>query len=266
MGSSQNLKAIEGVAETASETEAPASERRLGIHALLLAMLELVYGSREAAEGGLDRALAVAGRSSIPDPAHGLLGFVRDQLASVLSAEVGPELSQALIDDYTGRLEAAGHTEATPASAPTSSAPPTPPRSNPVARVALRSRSTPPPAPERRALIVDSDRVGRATLARALMRSRWGVSVVETPAELCEALTDTSAPTALILDVQHPDAADFVNALVGAAPNALVVLRGPMGAKTHALAGVVGAGRVEVRPHGASAEDIIAAVERAGDL
>jgi CheY-like chemotaxis protein len=227
-------------------------------------MLELVYGSRDAALGALDRSLAVAGRSALPDPAHGLLAFVRDQLASVLSAEIGPELATALVDDYTGRLEAAGHTEATPALGTTSSAPPSPPRSNPVARVALRSRSTPPPT--RRVLIVDSDRVGRATLARALVRSRWGVQVVDTSGELSEALADKTPPSALILDVKHENAVEFVNALVAAAPNALVLLRGPLGAKTHALAAVVGAGRVEVRAHAASAEDIIAAVERAGDI
>jgi CheY-like chemotaxis protein len=229
-------------------------------------MLELVYGSRDAALGALDRSLAVAGRSALPDPAHGLLAFVRDQLTSVLSGEIGPELATALVDDYTGRLEAAGHTEATPALGTTSSAPPTPPRSNPVARVALRSRSTPPPAPTRRVLIVDSDRVGRATLARALVRSRWGVQVVDTSGELSEALADKTPPSALILDVKHENAVEFVNALVAAAPNALVLLRGPLGAKTHALAAVVGAGRVEVRAHAASAEDIIAAVERAGDI
>jgi hypothetical protein len=267
VGSSQNLKAkSEGVAgEGTADTEAPASERRLGVHALLLAMLELVYGSRDAAEGALDRSLAVAGRGALPDPAHGLLPFVRDQLASVLVAEIGPELTTALVEDYTGRLEADGHTEAAPASPLTSSAPPTPPRSNPVARVALRSRSTPPPAPTRRALLVDSDRVGRATLARALLRSRWGVRVIDTPVELCEALADKVLPSALVIDVHHENATDFVNAVVAAAPNALVVLRGPLSAKTHALAAVVGAGRVEVRAHQASSEDIIAAVERADD-
>lgn len=268
MGSSQNLKATsEGVAEggTASEGRAPTSDRRLGVHALLLAMLELVYGSPEAAEGALDRALAVAGRKVLPEPAHGLLAFVRDPLCTVLSAEIGPELTSALIEDYTGRLESAGETEAARSPDVPSSPPATPPRSNPVARVALRSRSTPPPAPTRRALIVDPDRVGRATLARALMRERWGVSVVDTPGELVEALADTMRPAALFLDVNHENASEFVSYVVAAAPNALVVLRGPNGPRTHALAAVVAAGRAEVRPREVSAEDLIAIVDRAGE-
>ncbi|MGH7435694.1 MAG: hypothetical protein ACRENE_08465 [Polyangiaceae bacterium] len=268
MGSSQNLKATsEGVAEggTASEGTAPTSDRRLGVHALLLAMLELVYGSPDAAEGALDRALAIAGRKALPEPAHGLLAFVRDPLCTVLTAEIGPELTTALIDDYTGRLEVAGHSEAAPAQDDPSSAPATPPRSNPVARVALRSRSTPPPAPTRRVLIVDPDRVGRSTLARALMRERWGVSVVDTPGELVEALADKMRPAALILDVHHANASEFVSYVIAAAPNALVVLRGPNGPTTHALAAVVGAGRVEVRPREAPAEDLITLVDRAGE-
>ena len=97
------------------------------------------------------------------------------------------------------------------------------------------------------------------------MRERWAVSVVDTPGELVEALADTMRPAALILDVNHESASEFVSYVLAAAPNALVVLRGPNGPKTHALAAVVAAGRVEVRPREVSAEDLIAIVDRAGE-
>jgi CheY-like chemotaxis protein len=254
VSSSQNLRAVtEG-----EEGEAPESQRRPGVQATLSSLLELAYGSRDGAVGAMARALAVAELDALPDATDEVLVFVLGPLFSVLNAELGPTLTKALVEDFTTRFDRE------PDSEPPKPASSAPPRSVPraVARVSLRPRSSPPAPPERRVLLVDTDRVGRALLARSLMRMRWGVSVVDSIADLAEALAD-APPDALLVDVNHAAATEMVQALVAAAPRALVVVRGPDGAKARALLAAAGPIRAEVCPRESSAEEIIEAVKRA---
>src|SRR5581483_7779653 len=126
----------------------------------------------------------------------------------------------------------------------------------PVARVSLRSRSSPPPPPERLVLLVDPDRVARAALARALMRERWGVRVVESIEDLADALAE-AGPDAIIVDAGHESAAEMVNVFAAAMPGAMLLLRGPEGHKTQSLLATAGPRRAEIRPRHASAEELI---------
>ena len=268
MGSSQNLRAVSnGSVDGASEAdEGPASERRVGAHATLLSLLDMAYGTREGAAGALGRALDVAGladRDALPDEAGELLVFVLGPLFSVLSAEIGPRLTKALVEDFTARFDLGSEPPPSRPGSNASDAPsgprPTMPRA--VARVSLRTRSSAPAAHEKCALLVDADRVGRASLARAFMRARWRVRVVESLADMADALLESPAD-ALLVDVHHGEAPEMVRALVAAAPRALVVVRGPEGAETRALVALAGP-RAERRSREASAEELIEAVRRA---
>ncbi len=256
MGSNQNLRSVP---ETGAGAEdAPASERRLGLHAMLLSLLDLAYGSREGALGAADRAVAVAGHDALPDEAGDLLVFVLGPLRSVLSAEIGPRLARALVEDFTARLDDQPEPERPRLG---SSAPPqSMPRA--VARVSLRPRSSQPVPPERIVLLVDADPVGRASLARALVRARWGVRVVESVEDALDAVRE-SAPHAVFVDSTHAAAAEVVGAVAGAAPRALIVVRGPDGAKARACVGAAGAAgsRPEIRPRELSAEELIDSVK-----
>jgi hypothetical protein len=251
VGSNQNLRSV-------SETEAddaPASERRLGLHASLLALLDMAYGSREGARGAADRALAVAGHDALPDESGDLLVFVLGPLRSVLSAEIGPRLARALVEDFTARLDDQPESERPRLG---SSAPPqSMPRA--VARVSLRARSSQPAPPERIVLLVDADRVGRASLARALVRARWSVRVVESVEDALDAVRE-SVPHAVFVDSAHASAVEMVAAVAGAAPRALIVVRGPDGARARACLSAAG-DRPEIRPRELSAEELIESVK-----
>lgn len=237
----------------------------MGVQATLVSLLEMAYGSRTSALGALERALAVNGSDALPDAVGDVLAFVLGPLFSVLSAEIGPRLTKALVEDFTARFEPHEDLELPRRG---SSAPPhSMPRA--VARVSLRSRSTPPAPADRRALLADVDRVGRANLARALMRARWGVSVVDSVEDLGDALGEAPLPDAFIVDVHHPAAEAMIRALASGAPGACIVVRGPDGARAQALRAVcaeVGAGRVEIRAREAPAEELIDAVRRPTDV
>jgi hypothetical protein len=138
--------------------------------ASLVARLELAYGSPAAAVHALRRALVLAGRSHVPDGPEDLVAFVHARLVPILIAEIGPRLTMALVDDLVADV------------APISSTQPLRPVESvaqPVARVALRSRSSPPTKMALSVLLVDHDRVWRSMLARDLVRVRWGVSVID---------------------------------------------------------------------------------------
>jgi hypothetical protein len=252
VGSSQHLRA----APAPDAAPGPESARRLGAHSTLVALVELAYGSQTKAQGALERALAAAGRDGPPDELADLLVFVRTVLSGVLNAEIGASLTTALVEDFTARFEP---TEGKPVPS-RSSAPTSMPR--PVARVSLRARASSVPTPARSVLLVDDDRVGRATLARALMRERWGVRVVESIEDLADALGDGPAPQATIVDVQHPTATRIVSAIVAAAPNVFALIRGPM-PPSRELSAVIAALTWKGVPREAPAEELIEVLGRA---
>jgi hypothetical protein len=261
LGSSQNLRAVKDVPDRVPESEegqGPESERRVAAHAVLQSLLDMAYGSRGAATAALERAMAVASIAALPDAPADVLVFVLGPLYTVLGAEIGPGLAKALVEDFTSRIEPTpgGELPRLGSSKPPASVP------RAVARVSLRSRSSPPPAPERRVLLVDADRVGRAALARALMRERWGVRVVESLEDLADALGE-AAHDALIVDVGHESSADMVHVFASAMPGAVLFLRGPEGDKTRSLRAAAGARRVEVCARHAPAEELIGALDRA---
>jgi hypothetical protein len=212
LGSNQNLGAV-ALEEGADGV--PASERRVAAQATLLSLLELAYGEPDAARVALERALASGGRERLPDEPLEALDFVRAHLLGSLNAEVGSRLTMALVDELVVRLGIPP---------PASSGPP-PSMSRPVARVALRSRPVPASRARDSVLVVDTDRVGRASLARALLRARYGVTVVDTVDEVRDALEDGGVPAVAIVDMTHEGAEAILRAVLEDAPDVAVVLR-----------------------------------------
>jgi hypothetical protein len=253
VSSNQDLRAV----TEADGGGGPESERRLGVQATLVSLLELAYGARGPALHALEQALVVAGVEHLPDDPADAVAFVRAHLLGPLSADVGPRLTMALIDDLVARFDVP------PASAVSSAPPQSMPR--PVARVSLRPRSSPPARPPLQVLLVDPDRVGRASLARALMRIRWGVSVVESVDDLRDVLHGDVSPDAVLVDLHHPAAAPILDAVVAALPDTLVVVRGADGPRARSLIHGSRAARFEIRSREAPAQELIEAVKRALD-
>ncbi len=220
--------------------------------ASLIARLELAYGSPAAAVHALRRALVLAGRSHLPDSPEDLVAFVHARLVPILIAEIGPRLTTALVDDLVADL------------APISSTQPSRPvesLAQPVARVALRSRSSPPKM-ELSVLLVDHDRVWRSMLARDLVRVRWGVSVIDSVEEFDDLVRPGEPLDVAIVDVLHPQASAIVDAVVTAFPTVVLVARASNRATASAMLESKGLHRFEVRAKEEPAEELIEAVRR----
>jgi hypothetical protein len=226
------------------------------VEGTLLALLEMAYGSKPPAAAALERALALAGRHDLPARGAEAVAFVRAHLMDILTVEVGPRLTMALIDDLVVSIESTPEEEV-PGSAPPESMP------RPVARVELRSRATQPTRAEVCVLLVDPDRVGRASLARAFVRVRGAVTVVDSIEDLDEALSGSARIDVAIVDVNHVLAEPIASAIVAALPGVLLVVRSSDTTRARSLIAATGAQRSEVRLRDAPPEELIEAVRRA---
>jgi hypothetical protein len=225
------------------------------VEGTLLTLLEMAYGSKAPAAAVLERALALAGRRELPARGDEAVAFVRAHLLDILTVEVGPRLTMALIDDLVVSLESAPE-EDVPVSGPPESMP------RPVARVELRSRAAPPTRAELSVLIVDPDRVGRASLARAFVRVRWTVTVVDSVADLDEALSGSARIDAAIIDVQHLLAEPLASAIAAALPGVVLVVRSSDAGRARSLVGATGVYRSVLCSRETPPEELIEAVRR----
>jgi hypothetical protein len=221
----------------------------------LLTLLEMAYGSRKPAVAALEHALALAGRRELPARPDEVVGFVRAHLLDILTAEVGPRLTMALIDDLVLSIESTPEDEVS-VSGPPESMP------RPVARVELRSRASAPSKADLSVLLVDPDRVGRASLARTFLRVRWAVSVVDSMDDLDEALRSSERIDVAIVDVRHPLAEPIACAIAAALPGVVLVARGTDAASARSLIEASGVQRWEIRSRDAPAEELMEAVRR----
>jgi hypothetical protein len=216
--------------------------------------LQLACGSYESALDVLGRSLARAGRDKLPRSASAVVAFVREHVLRVLEDEIGPRLATALGEDLVAALGE---------------------------QLPMTERITIPPASVSRAVnaqparvsrganaplgvaLVDADRVGRTVLARALVRERWNVTVVDSLP--VDEGTDPDPLDVALVDEAHPAAQAILESLVQTHPGIVVVVRASTARKLKAqpLAGVQGARRVEVTAEGASPEEVIKAIRRA---
>jgi hypothetical protein len=208
----------------------------------LLALLETAYGSTPEAHGALDRALRQASLSEVPASAPELLSFVRAGLLPILSEELGPRLTMTVLGEFIAEHEI--RTGVRP-QRPTSSTPPAPPRSS---RCQLR------------VLLVDSDRIARPTLARALLREGCQVTAVDSLEELGVVARTSEEVDVAILDGRHPAKLLLMEVIVERFPGAALVVRSAGEAATRALLGALGVTRFDVLPADAPAEALVGAV------
>jgi hypothetical protein len=220
----------------------------------LVSMLEMALGAPEAVQSVLSHALVLAGRDDLPVTGAEIVAFVRGHLLTPLSDALGPRLTMALVDDLAAQLD--------PSSS--SNEPSIPPSSMPrpvVRRAEMRSSAR--ALARLGVILVDPDRVGRAGLARAMLRARWDVTVVDSLADL-KTMRESGDPVdAAVVDAAHPVAQAIVEALAREHPEVIVVARSADAIRTRALLSHLGLTRFDVRSHDAPAEELIDAVKRA---
>jgi hypothetical protein len=242
------FEAAGGSHDTIAVTSSPAQRT-------LLSLLEMALGSPASAAAAVVQALALADRDELPHAGPEIVAFARAHLLMPLSDHIGPRLTMALLDDLIVQLDPASASEIQ-GSVPPASMP------RPVARIAVRAPPSSRQRPRLGVLLVDADRVGRTTLARALLRAKWDVTLVDSPEDLASALAAPEPIDAAIIDAQHPAAHAVVEKLARERPAAAVVARSADPARARGLLGELGVVRFDVRSRDAPPEELIEAVKR----
>jgi CheY-like chemotaxis protein len=228
-----------------------ATRHALEARAILSALLDSAYGSADDARAALDRALRAADRTDLPATVSEILAFVRTGLLPVLSEDLGPRLTMTLMEDFIAAHEIRSSVTAKE-SAP--ALPATPAEARPRALSARPRRL--------RLLLVDADRIGRATLARGLAREKCQVTVVDSIEELGQVVRSGEQIDAAILDGQHPAKLLLMEVIVDRFPGVALVVRSAGEEATRTLVHALGVERFEVLPLGVSPDVLIAAVLR----
>jgi hypothetical protein len=228
----------------------------------LLTLLEMACGATEPAIEAIRQAMVLAGREDLPLTGPEIVTFVRAHLVTLLSDQIGPRLTMAMLDDLLDKL---GVEEVDPLGDMQSSVPPPASIGRPIARVRPRAGSSPRVKPRFSVVLVDADRVGRSTLARALLREKWDVTAMDTAADMVSALQAGEPVDVLLIDAHHADLETILAAVVSARPNAAVVIRSWDVARSRALLAAHGVARGEVRSHDAPTEELLEAARRAVD-
>lgn len=232
-------------------------------------LLEMSLGNRVVAQAAIAHALAAAGRDSLPEHGPELMAFVRAHMVTLLTGELGPRLTIALLDDLAARIDP---TVSEPGSGivsspgiPSSGVVSTePPSSMPrrIGRVDFRPSATPIHSALLTVAVVDRDRVLRPNLARALLRAKWAVRIVETLSDL-EAVSDEGESiAAAIVDTSHPQASEVLRTLAARYPAAGVILRAHDVPASRVAAGAIGLARHDVQSRDATPEDLVHAIKR----
>jgi hypothetical protein len=217
----------------------------------------MAYGGVDDARAALAEALALAGRDELPTSGSELVAFVRAHLLESLTEHIGPRLTMALLDDLAAQLDPSGIPPPPDSEAPPSSVP------RPVARMIMHPGSAPRVTGLRLGvLLVDADRVGRTTLARALLRAQSNVTLIDTVPDLVAVINADEVVDVMLLDVAHPAAKAIVELLVRSRPDAAVVARGGNLTTTRAFLTDLGVTKLDVRSREAPAEELIDALKR----
>jgi hypothetical protein len=235
-----------------SEPKSAPSLEAFEAREVLLALLEVAYGSADEARWALERALRHASRDELPSSAPAILAFVRTGLVAVLTDDLGPRLAMTLVDDFIADQEVRSGVRERPELPPL----PTSPNASHV-----RVRQPPAPRPRRpHLLLVYADHVGRPALARALLRAGCQVTVVDSVEELGVVIRSRDEVDVAIVDGGHPAKLLLMELIVDRFPKVALIVRSSGEAATRALLGALGVARFDVLPGDASWETLIDAV------
>lgn len=230
----------------------------------LLQLLDLSLGNPTVARAAVAHALGLAGRDELPTSPTELLGFVRAHLVSILTNELGPRLTMALLDDLEAKLDPApvdSQVRALRQGAPASSIPPSSTRRE-IAKLDFRPNATPLPSALLGVLVIDPDRINRPVLARALLRARWSVTMVDSPAELAVAFASGEKFGVALVRMDHPHADPMVSELTARFPSLVVVARCAETTQAHARLAAMRVAKFEVRSSDAPPEELVDAIRR----
>jgi CheY-like chemotaxis protein len=185
---------------------------------MVATLLASAYGSADDAQAVIDRALADGGRTELPVSGPELLAFFRAHLVPILSVDIGARVTMALLDDFIAKHEA---------------------------RSGVRDKDA-RDARRRAVLLVDPDRVGRPALARALLRARCHVAVVDSAQQLEELAAAGETVDVAVVDVIHPARLALLVGIVERFPDARIIVRSDSGDDTRDLLHGLGATRFDV--------------------
>jgi hypothetical protein len=226
----------------------------------LLTLLEMACGASEPALEAIRQAMVLAGREDLPLTAPEIVAFVHAHLVPLLTDQIGARLTMALLDDLSDKL---GVEDADASSNLEGSVPPPASIGRPIARMRPRRASAPRVKPRFSVVLVDADRVGRSTLARALLRAKWDVTAVDTAADMASTLQAGEPIDLVLIDGHHAEVEVILGAVLSSRPNAAVVVRSWDAARSRAMLATLGAERYEVRSHDAPSEELLEAARRA---
>jgi CheY-like chemotaxis protein len=199
---------------------------------MLATLLGSAYGSIDDAQAVIDRALEDGERAELPTSGPELLAFLRAHMVPILSADIGARVTMALLDDFIAKHEA---------------------------RSGVRDKE----APEARrlaVLLVDPDRINRPALARALLRARCHVEVVDSALELEELAAAGERLDVVVVDVMHPARLALLVGIVERFPDARIIVRSDSGDETNDLLHGLGATRFQVVPRHTAIRVLVNAV------
>ncbi len=196
-------------------------------------------------------ALSQARLSELPDDAATILGFARAFVAPVVATAIGARLAQAFIADFEEELSAL---PTPPMPFPTPLAPPLiipPDRSSSPRMTALNCS----------VLLVDADRLGRAPLARALVRGGCDVTAAEDVKGTAAALRAEKIDVAL-LDADHAEFDAIIRAVTEAPGSVAIVARADKVATANSRLLASGARDFAVRPKTVATNELLELIAR----
>jgi hypothetical protein len=248
-------------------------------------------------------AMQSAGLQEVPAEPDEIIHFVQEHLAPRLTAEIGPKLVFAFVDDLEaeiGRLKAGTDPTSdtyvgTPTASPNEKAPPNPsPRDGRSAHVIarlpfpklresvanlVRTASTKLRAVVASAsknavshyghrpsvVLVHSDRLARASIARALVNARFDVHAIDSPSQVLSAARTRQDAVIVVMDVKADGAESILGVLAMENPRVrMLAWTDAPSAYAETLFRTVGILKYGVLPKTASAIELVDSVRRLG--
>ena len=212
-------------------------------------------GSIARVEELLTATLASTGRSRLPPSPIELLAFVKAHVLDVVTSEIGARPAMTFLEELVSDLE--GDTD-----------PGFPPEmvTRPRPSAPSLGATLPPPSgmrARRSVLLVDADRFGRASLARALVGGACDVRVCDDAPAAAAAIASPEQFHVAVVDMDHPALDDILRELVSKRPALPVIGRArSMGEATARLA-EMGVATFDVRLKLESFENLLERIHRA---
>ncbi len=202
----------------------------------LLRLLTTALADDGKARRAIHEALVEARESSLPIDSVELLEFVKAYLVPHMQREVGPKLVAAMLEDLEALIE---HEKAGDSSSRMAISTRMPPPGEQAPPEIEFPRDAPPPdlepmPPPKRVemsesrpvvILLDTDRFGRAALARALVQGRCDVQVLDSPAEVVEVLRGNAPVHVLLTEIDGLELDAIFAALVETRPELPVIVR-----------------------------------------